>query len=555
MRLNVWNGVILFYLAIWGVILSSKIVIHASPVQIMNPNPIEQAILYVKDHRNVGSAGIVAKTCGVQQTDEEELLGWAFDYEGDFHCQDCLEEANPTGIEPHLYFHPLPSGCYVLARQTRFHDAKSDSFSLVSHCLVIRPQLLRAFHNNVLAIHQALIGRSDFHFLSSVQPNDMSSLVISPIDVGVRYTPIIDVNLLETVHSFPDTACFASLLSSSVHSICTVVMWLLPSIPLINGIIQCLPIALRPELTFASSLHFSASRPLRLIAAHENSRTCCDICRRFAIPFFQIVHLDVNMLRQRLAGRHDWASFVYHLFDSGAYDQFIRSMTGKLKTCSFETQRGTPDWNMLNTIGRTLLDLWNRNGNSVADDCWDEILLKNDETNSERQEIETKPKDIRLVRGDFSHDYFRSEDRFNSEPIPNSETKHDSRVREAELQEILMNRERQRANYNKTNNERQSTDKSQRRLSRRFPQYEQEIRRLDSLIARSLFGDAIALDALEEAWRALRKCMTFDEIEVIRETYIHLVQSVIVQPRDPDYPKPPRRSLDSLEVMNIFLQE
>jgi hypothetical protein len=53
----------------------------------------------------------------------------------------------------------------------------------------------------------------------------------------------------------------------------------------------------------------------------------------------------------------------------------------------------------------------------------------------------------------------------------------------------------------------------------------------------------------------LRQRLSFQEKEIIRETYLHLVQSIIVQPRDPDYPKPPRRTIDSLEVMNIFLQE
>jgi len=53
----------------------------------------------------------------------------------------------------------------------------------------------------------------------------------------------------------------------------------------------------------------------------------------------------------------------------------------------------------------------------------------------------------------------------------------------------------------------------------------------------------------------LQKRLTFEKTETIREYYVHLVQSIIVQPRDPDYPKPPRRTLDSLDVMNIFLQE
>ena len=515
----------------------------------MNPNLIEQAILYVKDHRNVGSAEILAKTPGVRQSDEEELLGWAFDYEGDFSSQNNLIEDKTTESEPHLYFHPLPSGCYVLGHQTRFRDDKSGSIGLVSHCLIITPKLLRAFQNNVLAIYQALLGRSDFHFLSPVQPIATSSLVLSPIDVGVRHTPVIDTDLLEAVRDYPGAVGFASLLSSSIHSICTIFTWLSPSIPLINGIIQCLPVALRPELTFASSLHFSSSRPLRLIAADEHCRTSRDICRRFAIPFFQIVHLDENLLRQRLENHRDWASFVFHLIEQETCDQFVCCMTGKLKDWLFATQRGTSDWNMLNHVGRSLLDLWRRNGTGVTEEDWEGILRLNVERNRECQRSVNKPDDRRFIRGDYSHDYFRSDD------ISDVGPSYDSGVTEAELQKILLNREHRRVEHDKASHELPGTDKSQQRLARRFPRYEREIRQLDSLIARSLFGDVMALDALAEAWQALRRRMTFNEIGVVRETYLHLVQSIIVQPRDPDYPKPPRRTLDSLEVMNIFLQE
>jgi len=42
---------------------------------------------------------------------------------------------------------------------------------------------------------------------------------------------------------------------------------------------------------------------------------------------------------------------------------------------------------------------------------------------------------------------------------------------------------------------------------------------------------------------------------MVRETYIKLVQAIITQPRDPAYPKHPRRSVDALEVLSIFLTE
>ena len=509
-------------------------------------DPIEQATLYIKDRRNLKSAAILSKTPGIRQVDEDELIGWAFDYEGDFHLEDNTSHvttSHQTGpadsdTEPHLYFHPLPSGCYALGRLSQFRETEDDSISLFSHCLIVTPRLLRAFHNNILMIYQALIARKHFHFLAPKHLHDVPTLPLTPINMGVRHTPVIRKDLLEAIHDYPGAEVFTNLLSLSVNSVCTVFTWLSPSIPLINGVIQCLPIPLRSELSFATSLHFSALRPLRLIAAHESSRSGRDICRQFAIPFFHIAHFDVNLLRERLLSHQDWATLIYLLLNHGAYDDIARCLTDKLKYCSFETQRGTPDWNLLHQAGKSLLKELHLNGNRMTEGRLpDEILppVKKQESGLTN--------DSQLLRGDASHKFFQRED----------DLQHSSVIKEADLDAIseklllLPSAENQQTTG--------SHRPSQRQLAKRFPLYEREIRRLDSLLARSLFGDTVALDALDETWRDLRNRMTFQEIETIRETYLHLIQSIIVLPRDPEYPKPPRRTIDSLEVMNIFLQD
>jgi len=530
-------------------------------------DPIEQAILYVKDRRNPGAAVILAKTPGIRQTDEGELLGWAFDYEGDFSREDdpkavtAFQDTDSTTpeFESHYYFHPLPSGCYALCHQNAFPNIEGDTTSLVSHCLVIPPRLLRAFHNDVLAIHKALMAREDFHFLAPDSPVDTSTLSLSPIIIGVRHTSVIDTGLLEAVREAQGAAGFGNLLSLSIHSVCSFFTWLTPPIPLIHSVIQCLPVALRPELTFATSLHFSSARPLRLIAVHENSRKAGDVCNRFAIPFFHIASLNTMMLRERLLSHRNWATFVYHILDRSAYDPFVRCMTDPLKSCSFET-RGTADWNMLNQVGRTLLDLWDSDGIESIDDHWGKIFSRGNSAFGREALSSTNKSDKPVVtdenlrlRGDYSHERFQSEVGTTADRMVEAGSSRESVFKNMEQEDVSRKLHRLPRTGQPTRSGSDPT--SQRRLALRFPQYEREIRQLDSLIARSLFGDAMALEALETAWGNLRKRLAFQEIEIIRENYVHLVQSIIVQPRDPDYPKPPRRTLDSLDVMNIFLQE
>ena len=527
---------------------------------------IEQAILYVSDHRNPGTAVTLAKTPGVRQTDEGELLGWAFDYEGDFshdnHLKTTTSQQNTDSgtreFEPHLYFHPLPSGCYALCQQTAIPNVEGNTTSLVSHCLVITSRLLRAFHNDVLAIHKALTAREDFHFFVPDRLVDTSTLSLSPINIGARHTPVIDKGLLEAVCDYPGVMGFANLLSLSIHSVCSIFTWLSPPVPLIRSVIQCLPVSLRPELTFATSPHFSSLRPLRLIAVHENCRSAREVCRRFAIPFFHIAYFDANMLRERLLSHQNWATFVYYVLDRSAYDLFVRCMTDPLKSCSFETRHGTSGWNMLNQIGRSLLDLWDNDGIESIDEHWGEIFSRGNPASRHETFSSTNKSDMSvdagekpLLRGDYSHECFQSNTGSTAGRPVEEGTNRESVLKDAEPEDFSGKLHRSP----QTDKPTRSGPASQRRMTLKFPQYEREIRQLDSLIARSLFGDAMALEALEEAWRDLRKRLTYSETEVIRENYVHLVQSIIVQPRDPDYPKPPRRTLDSLDVMNIFLQE
>ncbi|MCL2117077.1 MAG: hypothetical protein FWH27_01490 [Planctomycetaceae bacterium] len=510
-------------------------------------NPIEQTILYIKDRRRLDSAVILAKTPGVRQVDEEELIGWAFDFEGDCHLDGKLGIETPgresgvtdSGTEPHLYFHPLPSGCHALGHLSPCHNSDGNSIGLISHCLIVAPRLLRAFHNNILMIHQALVARKHFQFLVPDHPDDVSSFSIVPIKMGVRHTPVITTDLLEAIRDYPGAEVFAHLLSSSINSVCTFITRLSPSIPLINGVIQCLPIPLRPELSFATSLHFSALRPLRLIAARESSRNIRSICRQYAIPFFHLVHFDIHVLRERLLANRDWATLVYSVLERGLYHDFARCLTDKLKYCSFETQRGTPDWNLLNRVSESLFDEWFHDGKGVTDE---EIIGGKMPPAVEESGSGLNDENQRL-RGDASH-WHRH---------PENDSQHGSVIKETDL-DAIAEQLLPLSSFTKQPISR-SRQVSQRRLAKQFPQYEREIRHLDSLLARSLFGDTMALESLNESWRELRKRLPFHDVEVIRETYLHLVQSIIVQPRDPEYPKPPRRTIDSLEVMNIFLQE
>ena len=517
---------------------------------------IEQTILYIENFHQPGTGKILAKTPGLRELDEEELLGWAFDFEGELSGKtedaDSPPKAEPEWYEPYLYFHPLPSGNYALCQISTIPNTNKDSIGMFSHCLIVSPRLLRAFHNNILSLYRSLTARSDFAFSSAERLDDLTSVALSPIPIGVRYTPMVETNLIEAICDYPGAATFSQLVSSSINSVCTIFTWLTPSIQLINGLIQCLPITLRPELSFATSLHFSAARPLRLITVHENSQVARNICRQYAIPFLHLFHLDENTLREKITSQRDWGAWIYRLLTSDRCDLLLHCLQDRLKFKTFETRCGSPDWYALNHLGQLLFDGFDQTSEFVF------LSEFHDETQDEQPVSwnDIDENDPVVIRGDFSHTQFLGNadhdetgmpEIFPDNTLPGNVLEDNvfEEIQKQILQPLLTD----------SSTESEASPMSQRRLTQKFPQYEYELRRLDSLVARSLFGDQMALETLEESWQQLRKRLTTEQSGVIRETYIHLVQSIIVQPRDPEFPKPAKRSLDSLDVLSIFLRE
>ncbi|MDR1382387.1 MAG: hypothetical protein LBJ67_00860 [Planctomycetaceae bacterium] len=510
-------------------------------------NVVEQAVLYVKNRQNLQDAKILAKTSGISCCDEEELLGWAFDFEGDVplpsesHC-----ESSVASNEPHFYFHPLPSGAFVLGSLSSQLVSENTEVSLYSHCLVISPKLLKSFDNNVVAFYHSLLSGQNFQFFVSTPDFVPQEFSMEPLAIESVSLPIINRDLLDALRDYPGTTTLAGLIASSIYSVCTLFTWVSPSIQLINGLIQCFPVALRTEISFATSLHFSSLRPLRIMGVYEHSPVVRQICQKYLLPLFNVLHADQNRLQNQILSQPSWASLVYRIIDLNQYDFFEKQIKEQLKSCLFENHQGTPDWYSLNRLGEKLVLELEREMIITHND-----MMGNGGHIGETSITEKHSKDNGTLRGDFAHYVFEYQKSAMDDNLPFSpNTKDDHIFDDIGLQfpqsfpgNIVHKVKKTKSSF------------SQQRLTKCFPKFENEIRQIDSLVARSLFGDSLALEMLNNDWKKLRKLLTFEEASIIRESYIQLVQAIIIQPRDPSYPKHPRRSIDALEVINIFLEE
>jgi len=524
---------------------------------------IEQAVLHVGDHRDAFSAKLLAKTPGVLPMDVGELIGWGTCFETDF-SQLVKSEAyvDPFLIaeSTQLYFHPLPSGAYALAQLFNVRNQGTDdatsiskknvSYSYHVHCLVVSAKSFLEFHNNIVEIYRTLVKHSNFRFLRE-ETTDWEHLLLSPIEISPEHARLIDPELFEAMYDYPGSETVAALLMASSDSVCTLLANVPPTLQLFNGLIQCLPVAWRPEMSFSTSLHFSQMRPLRLMVVEEHNQTVRSICHRYVVPILNLLHTNQSSLYQRIQRRRGWQTYIYNIFEQKSFDELEKQLAILSETHFKNSEQNLPSWYDLNQIGISLLEQKEINPASKNDMAGSPA--ESDKELSADLSLEDSPANFNpgeQIRGDFAHSVFIRADqqppdgqaqpgttgKYACDPLLEKVLEHAAAIGSADKKIDLFGQ-------------------TQERLSQQFPKYENEIRQMDSLIARSLFGDQLAVEMLDSAWRELYRQLSSEERGIVRETYIKLVQAIITQPRDPAYPKHPRRSVDALEVLSIFLTE
>ncbi len=212
---------------------------------------IEQAVFTSAETDHGGGYQVVATSPGVCDADLRELAVW-----GPSH--DALLESSPNAVS--FNFHPLPSGAYCISRTTPAGWEYSGRGARVySQCLIVWPEVLARFANNPFALLRAALASGALRVYDEI-PTQLDTLRLG------GHAAAVDATLLTRLATNPGPEWMATLVQAALDSVTIALVGGPPADQLIAGLLNCLPLACRPEFSFASGLKFSSRRPFRVVA-------------------------------------------------------------------------------------------------------------------------------------------------------------------------------------------------------------------------------------------------------------------------------------------------
>jgi len=217
-----------------------------------NGSAVDQAIFTSAQTRTRSGYQIIAASSGLTQEELAALAVW------------CPSHGALQGDAQHarsVNFHHLPSGkcCVSLSRWGGQEYSDRAGQRVWTHCLIAPRDVLRRFANNPFALLDAARARGVFDVQEDPQRLDRLALVghASASDTAVIGSAL---NLIDP----PRLCLLLSAITSQPHTAVQAVPF---AEEIFKGLVNCLPVSCRSELTFATGVRHSPRRPFRLLAA------------------------------------------------------------------------------------------------------------------------------------------------------------------------------------------------------------------------------------------------------------------------------------------------
>jgi hypothetical protein len=209
--------------------------------------PIEQAIFTSALTHRARGYQLVATSPGVRQEDAQQISAW-----GPSHGSLCGEAAAAS-------FFPLPSGaaCVAVSQSAGPEYSGRGGPRVYTQFLLASADLLAQFANNPLALLRAARANG------VLQVRDPIPSTLETLEFSGRAEPV-DEGLLAELADRLGPRRLAWLIHAAVAADSLIVAGAENPDWLVAGLLNCLPVECRPELSFTTGLFFSPRRPFRL---------------------------------------------------------------------------------------------------------------------------------------------------------------------------------------------------------------------------------------------------------------------------------------------------
>ena len=506
--------------------------------------PIQQVILAVSADETCWQCDVIASTDSVNPVDLQELVDWFSEEIPDSAFR--FELTN-------LFFHPLPSGNYTIGRMipqtgSIFSFLNNQRAFYVQH-LIVSPEMLLQYANNPILLFQKI------HSLGAVQLFRKPPKTVTPIILPKPSTPIpfVDQRLLGELAVNPGPKALSILLQATLDSVCTFFTGGPATIRVISGLFNLFPISWRPELTFSTEFHFSRSRPLKLVGVSGGTSMFRMNSSDIGISFCDLAAIR-RAENQTITLLDAWPLFIYHVlrkrnyaflqdklrleFDATRYNGSMYDLPGTdpdelrvlankwfadfLKTD--KSKNALPKLNCPDKMDNTLFvfpDFNKEESEIVSDrfaDCLAQEKAEDEKEFAETEEFQTK---------------------FEEKPETKPSTELPGSLATLIQQKVVRLNDSVASPLLKRIN--------------KYPFLKDELKWLESCVARVLLGDNSALVPFRICWNGICSRLNSMQQLELAEDYIVLVRDFMNQHSLRDDPRLLERDINIMEFLDVIL--
>ncbi len=520
-----------------------------------NMDPIQQVLLSVKAETENWRADTLAATDSVHAVDLKELEDWFSEEMLDSTFR--FEATN-------LFFHPLPSGRFTIGRMiprqgSVFSYLKHQRSFFVQH-LVVTPETLLRFANNPIALFQRV------HALGGVPLFNVPPRKLRPFQIPEPSPPLplVDERLLTGLIQNPGTKAVAILLQTALDSVCTFFTGGPSTMRMISGLLQLLPLSWRTELTFSTELHFSRSRPLKLVGINGGAKmfqlnspdlgiSFCDLAAIKRTGLDLLPHLD------------SWPRLIFQTLERGGLPflekKFREEFQSSRKKASADLIPGTDPEELRALAAQWSSEFWPGSRKGVTRKLPSQIEttepvifsfpnLEPVDSVLERQPDSENEKSLEKYLAASLNDDF-APDSFEAASLEAETLKREvpENPEPSELEPVpiatLIQQKVIRLN--------DSPSPSLARRIKRFPQHKDELKWLDSCAARILLGDRSALPSFQLCWKKIVAAVDPLQKMELTEEYLVLLRDFVGQSVSQNDSRILDRDINVLELLEALL--